>query len=268
MRRRREAARDADAEPGRDRWLLSYADFITLLLAFFVVLYAVSSVDAARFAAVSGELNAAFHSGPGGALPVVLGRGGAPGSPRRGRLAPAVGDADREDLERLRERLEARLAELARGAREPERPPDLVQDEGSLVVSLPAAAAGSDEEGDPEGEARRLLREIGAVLATSDLPVRVEVRGGDGGSAWTDTALRAARVVERLQRESKLEASRLAAVGLGPGGDAAHRVDLRVLTSAAPGAGDAPRPRQLQRLLERLPPPAPPSDAGTPSEGG
>jgi len=33
----------------QDRWLLTYADLITLLLIFFVIMYAMSKVDAAKF---------------------------------------------------------------------------------------------------------------------------------------------------------------------------------------------------------------------------
>ena len=43
-----------------DRWLLTYADLITLLLAFFVVLYAISRVDAGKFNRVSEALNTVF----------------------------------------------------------------------------------------------------------------------------------------------------------------------------------------------------------------
>lgn len=34
---------------GKDRWLVSYADFITLLFAFFVVMYAISSINSAKY---------------------------------------------------------------------------------------------------------------------------------------------------------------------------------------------------------------------------
>ncbi|MFT5444690.1 MAG: chemotaxis protein MotB, partial [Myxococcota bacterium] len=44
MRRRRRPY----YRPNQDRWLISYADYVTLLLALFVVLYAMSTVDAAR----------------------------------------------------------------------------------------------------------------------------------------------------------------------------------------------------------------------------
>jgi chemotaxis protein MotB len=38
-----------EKEPNAERWLLSYADFITLLTVFFIIMYAMSKVDAAKF---------------------------------------------------------------------------------------------------------------------------------------------------------------------------------------------------------------------------
>lgn len=43
-----------------ERWLLTYADLITLLMAFFVVMYALSRVDVAKFDQLSASLNVAF----------------------------------------------------------------------------------------------------------------------------------------------------------------------------------------------------------------
>jgi chemotaxis protein MotB len=43
-----------------DRWLVSYADFITLLFAFFAMMYAVSSVDAKKLEVAAEGLRAAF----------------------------------------------------------------------------------------------------------------------------------------------------------------------------------------------------------------
>ncbi len=44
-----------------ERWLVSYADFITLLFAFFVVMYSVSSVNEGKFRTVSESIQAALH---------------------------------------------------------------------------------------------------------------------------------------------------------------------------------------------------------------
>ena len=45
---------------GKDRWLVSYADFITLLFAFFVVMYSVSSINNEKYHTLSEALNKAF----------------------------------------------------------------------------------------------------------------------------------------------------------------------------------------------------------------
>ena len=51
--RRRRRRREADDPENHDRWLVSYADFITLLFAFFVVMYGISSIPScSRFAAI------------------------------------------------------------------------------------------------------------------------------------------------------------------------------------------------------------------------
>jgi chemotaxis protein MotB len=46
----------------RDRWLVSYADFITLLFGFFVVLYAFAKADQKKQSQVTASIDAAFHS--------------------------------------------------------------------------------------------------------------------------------------------------------------------------------------------------------------
>lgn len=51
-----------DDEDSPDRWLVSYADFITLLFAFFVVMYSVSSVNQKKYRQLSSSINTAFIS--------------------------------------------------------------------------------------------------------------------------------------------------------------------------------------------------------------
>jgi chemotaxis protein MotB len=55
---RRKPIDDEDENP--DRWLVSYADFITLLFAFFVVMYAVSSVNLSKYTALTNSMGTAF----------------------------------------------------------------------------------------------------------------------------------------------------------------------------------------------------------------
>ncbi len=51
--------RDED-HPNHERWLVSYADFITLLFAFFVVMYSISSVNDGKYRVLSETLTDAF----------------------------------------------------------------------------------------------------------------------------------------------------------------------------------------------------------------
>lgn len=48
----------------RDRWLVSYADFITLLFVLFVVLYSMGQVDVQKYKALAESMRAAFSGGP------------------------------------------------------------------------------------------------------------------------------------------------------------------------------------------------------------
>lgn len=57
-----------------ERWLVSYADFITLLFAFFVVMYAVSSVNEGKYRVLSESLVAAFRSPTKSMMPIQIGQ--------------------------------------------------------------------------------------------------------------------------------------------------------------------------------------------------
>src|SRR3569833_1807148 len=56
-----------------ERWLISYADFITLLFAFFVVMYSVSSVNEGKYRVLSDALVAAFRSSAKSLEPIQVG---------------------------------------------------------------------------------------------------------------------------------------------------------------------------------------------------
>ena len=56
-----------------DRWLVSYADFITLLFAFFVVMYSMSSVNEGKYRVLSDTMVAAFNTPPKSIDPIQIG---------------------------------------------------------------------------------------------------------------------------------------------------------------------------------------------------
>jgi chemotaxis protein MotB len=56
-----------------DRWLVSYADFITLLFAFFVVMYSISSVNEGKYRVLSDSMVAAFRDPTRSLVPIQVG---------------------------------------------------------------------------------------------------------------------------------------------------------------------------------------------------
>ncbi|WP_195573547.1 OmpA/MotB family protein [Paenibacillus sp. 1001270B_150601_E10] len=65
MKYRSRASRKRSGTPEQhDRWLITYADLITLLMIFFVVMYAMSQVDATKYQSLSETLQVSFKSNP------------------------------------------------------------------------------------------------------------------------------------------------------------------------------------------------------------
>ncbi len=56
-----------------DRWVVSYADFITLLFAFFVVMYSISSVNEGKYRVLSQTLTDAFQEPKRSLNPIQIG---------------------------------------------------------------------------------------------------------------------------------------------------------------------------------------------------
>ncbi len=208
MRRRR-----ARAHENRDRWLVSYADFITLLFAFFTTLYAISVVDAQKAERLVHAIRESFGSG----TPADE-AGGLFEFPRAQRALPAEGDEDPVTFEAARfEKLEQEVDGLAeKGVVEGA---SVARSREGLVIRLadshffePGRAALSDP-------ARVAVARIAAQLRPLWNQVRVEghtddrpLRVGAYRSNWELSAARAVAVVEALTG-SGISAARLSASG-------------------------------------------------------
>lgn len=68
----RRARKNRESE-NHDRWLVSYADFITLLFAFFVVMYSISSVNEGKYKVLSESLEGIFNTRPKSLEPIQVG---------------------------------------------------------------------------------------------------------------------------------------------------------------------------------------------------
>jgi chemotaxis protein MotB len=63
-----------EEHPNHERWLISYADFITLLFAFFVVMYSISSINEGKYRVLSDSLMWAFRQTPKSFEPIQVGQ--------------------------------------------------------------------------------------------------------------------------------------------------------------------------------------------------
>lgn len=198
-----------------ERWLVSYADFITLLFAFFVVMFAVSQVDSNKV----GRFTESFSKSVGIEGMQTGGPNILPGEPVSGPKSedePSM-DAPASALEAIRSALSTKArAGMALEAVE------FLQVGNELVLRLPVSALfgpGDD----------RLSRDVlPALLAIAeeirDRPVELRVEGhtddrpihnGRFRSNWELSALRATAVIAALSKLGHIEPPRLSAVGYG-----------------------------------------------------
>ena len=207
---------DDGAQENHERWLISYADFITLLFAFFVVMYAISIVNEGKYAVLSEALGDAFggrsvapqaHTSVEPVLPLshIVNRKRAEAARR-----------ERERMEVLAKDLTATLMPLVKSGQV-----RVTQNARGIGIELNASVLFAQGEATLQQEAREVLGAVAGLL--KDAPQRIEVEGHTDNlpitnerfaSNWELSAVRAASVV-RLFIESGVQDLRLSAIGHG-----------------------------------------------------
>lgn len=200
-----------------ERWLISYADFITLLFAFFVVMYAISVVNIGKYTVLSEALGDAF-GGRGAALKSNT-QVEVEALPLSNIIAHRRAEAakrDRERLALLARKLNASLAPLVNGGKV-----RVTQNARGVTVEINASVLFDEGAAVVAGNARETLGAVAQLL--KDDPHAIEVEGHTDDtpinsplfpSNWELSAVRASSVV-RLFIENGVAERRLAAVGRG-----------------------------------------------------
>ncbi len=200
-----------------ERWLISYADFITLLFAFFVVMYAISVVNEGKYKVFALSLDAAFAGKdtvmvmvPGPAQPTV-----APTLPHpMSRKRENALKREREAMKKLARELSDTLAPLVR-----EGKVRVTQSSVGVSVEINASVLFDPGEAKLTAESDQALRALGALLAKDTHAVQVEGHTDDTKIAnslfpsnWELSSVRASSVV-RLFIDTGVAPARLSAVG-------------------------------------------------------
>jgi chemotaxis protein MotB len=217
--------RPRKAHVSQERWLVSYADFITLLFAFFVVLYSASKADEKKQAQVADSIDSAFQSlgifadakrrpdkantatdatdKPVIPMNIVMGEDV---------LAPA---RVKEDLEHIRRELQQTLSNQIA-----QHTVSIQMGRDGLVISLREAGFFNSGSATPRPETLDTLRQVAASLSRTPYDLRIEghtdnipIHTPEFDSNWELSAARATRIARLFLDLKAIPPDRLSAAG-------------------------------------------------------
>lgn len=224
LKRRMRRARLHAETDNHDRWLISYSDFITLLFAFFVVMYAISQINESKYRVMSESLIQAFKPlgnlegrspvenkvgqpstspVPAGVIPQAVPN---PEVPKQVAL-PKLRDVELEIKQALDPLIQTGDVRVLAGT-------------DGLSIEMGTKVSFKTGEADPTFESFLPLRTLARLLARNALPIRVEGHTGNESivepqrypSQWELSAARAARVA-RILIDNGVDPQRLSATG-------------------------------------------------------
>jgi chemotaxis protein MotB len=212
---RRGARAGAGPGPSHDRWLVSYADFMTLLFAFFVVLFASSRHNNQGLHKVAGSIRDGFTQmsayAPATSTSTSL------QAPAQLKSAKPSGSADL-DLPQLRKQLQDVLGDsIAKHEIVVDQTPE------GLVISLRELGFFDSAQAQLLPGAAEKIKRTAQILAQHGLNVRVEghsddqpIRSAAFHSNWELSSARAMTVLQLLIQEGGFDPSKVSLSAYGP----------------------------------------------------
>jgi chemotaxis protein MotB len=195
-----------------ERWIVSYADFITTLFALFVLLYAVAISSANDRVKIWRAMAAAL-----GAKPLMGGERPQLNNPISKGSRPTVKKYHDHALARAQRALEASLSQY------PVSGVSLIADEHGLTIRLAASPFFASGQADINPAEKPALDLIVAPLVKLPNPLRIEgftdsipISNNRFADNWDLSAARAANVLRYIVDHCALPASRLSLAGYGP----------------------------------------------------
>lgn len=219
MARRRNSSRGGGGghdSAGMMRWLLTYADLITLMMVFFVVMYAMSNVDKKKYETLSASLKQALHV-EGTADNLIADRLG------QTQINPPIP----EDMTQTRMREDAEYQKIidkvkSTSTQEETGAVMFIIDERGLVVSFLDTLLFDLGRADLRPNALPVLDAVATAIKGSTKVVRVEGHTDDlpiatvqYPSNWELSAARAITVTRYFITQHAIEPRRLSATGFG-----------------------------------------------------
>ena len=204
MRRKKEEEHD-----NLERWLITYSDLITLLLAFFIMMYTFSKQDAQKYQEVSEYLRAIFSGGP-----AIL-KAGAMADSKLVVPPPKESTAIQEIAKQLEKEIQG-MAE----ATDPEHKITVLSDERGIVIRIMDRAFFDNGRAELKDSAKQALMKIAPIIRASDNQIRIEghtdnvpISTNEFKSNWELSVRRATEVVRHLIEKYDFPPERISASG-------------------------------------------------------
>ncbi len=224
-RRDKHQRRTIEHNDNADRWLVSYADFVTLLFAFFVVMYAISSINEGKYRVLADTMEAAFNTPPKSSKPIQIGKD----IEKIAEQQNTIGVAKPIKVEPIKpvetQQLQmAKIAEDVEASLKPLIDKNLIKVTKNnlwVEVEINASILFSSGSAQLETEGTLPLNNLAQVL--KNLPNHIDVEGHTDNltiktpvfpSNWELSASRAASVVHLFTKQG-VEPVRLSAIGYG-----------------------------------------------------
>lgn len=240
MIKRRRMRKEKD---NTDRWMLSYLDFITLMMIFFLMMYAISNVDNKKVETLANSLKIGFNSGNGKNVIAVTDNTNSPDSTDES-VDENYSSTESEKLTDIKRKVDELVnnSELKGGVT------TSIQERG-LVISFNDNLFFNSGEATIKPDFQGKLISISKVLNGIDNYIHVEGHTDNVAinttyfhSNWQLSSVRAANVVEFLISQGNVKPERLSSIGYGEyrpvkansteeGKAANRRVDIVIINS-------------------------------------
>ena len=215
-----------EEQDNHERWLVSYADFITLLFAFFVVMYAISSVNEGKYKVLSESLVNAFKNVPPSSASPLSGNPSQAGTAPKPIALPASaaggpkGDPKAEGQARKMQTMAGNLKQSL-GSYIDKGKVRVTHSRRGVAIEINDSILFDPARAELQRDSVTMLRAVSDMVKDTDNLIQIEghtdnqpIRSPQYPSNWELSSARAASVV-RLFADSGIAPQRLVVIGYG-----------------------------------------------------
>jgi chemotaxis protein MotB len=215
--------RQPEEHENHERWLVSYADFITLLFAFFVVMYSISSLNEGKYKILSQALVGVFNDAERTMKPIPIGeqrpvsvRPAEPLIKDSEQTDAGIGQASSDPLKTIAEDVRDAFGDLIKSNQMTVRGNELW-----IEIELNSSLLFGSGDAMPSDKAFNIIEKVATIIKPFDNPIHVEgftddhpINTAQYPSNWELSSARSSSIVRMLAIDG-INPARMASVGYG-----------------------------------------------------